>query len=457
YMFLSNGGLAEVSVARQFPIRLVESGPAGGAVFASHIARLHDEDRILSFDMGGTTAKICLIDDAEPQKANVFEMARVHRFKQGSGLPARIPVIEMVEIGAGGGSIARVDNLGRITVGPDSAGSEPGPACYDRGGKNATVTDADLILGLLEADGFADGSMQLNSDAARQAIQSNLGEALKMDIPLAAYGVAEIVEEDMANAAREHATESGKSLTERTLIAFGGAAPIHALSLAKKLGIDRVIVPASAGVGSAIGFLLAPVSFELSRSCRVKLSQFHVAILNDLFAEMSGYTHGVVSSGAPNHERVEIRQAQMRYVGQGYSIPVDLPVREMQQDDADFLLDAFNKAYINLYKKLHTGVDIEIVSVTVSVLAHIVSTQAMESAESEDTGPLKIDHIGSLFDAESDSYKEIKVYSRSLLRAGDSLKGPILIRDTGTTAMVPNGYDVTVAKDKSLIIERQSV
>jgi N-methylhydantoinase A len=407
--------------------------------------------------MGGTTAKICLIDDAEPQKANVFEMARVHRFKQGSGLPARIPVIEMVEIGAGGGSIARVDNLGRINVGPDSAGSEPGPACYDLGGENATVTDADLILGLLEADGFADGSMQLNKEAAKKAIQNSLADALVMDNSLAAYGVAEIVEEDMANAAREHATESGKSLTDRTLIAFGGAAPIHALSLANKLGINRVIVPASAGVGSAIGFLLAPVSFELSRSCLVKLSQFQVSVLNDLFTEMSDYTQAVVSSGAPNQERVEIRQAQMRYVGQGYSIPVELPVRDLRQGDAAYLLDAFNKAYINLYKKLHSGVDVEIVSVTVSVLAHIVSTQAMEAAESEEVGQFEPDHIGSVFNAESASYKDINVYLRSVLRAGVSLKGPTLIRDSGTTVMVPSGYDVTVAEDRSLIIERPSV
>lgn len=454
YMFLSNGGLAEVEIARQFPIRLVESGPAGGAVFASHVARQHNENRILSFDMGGTTAKICLIDDAEPQKANMFEMARVHRFKQGSGLPARIPVIEMVEIGAGGGSIARVDNLGRISVGPDSAGSEPGPACYGRGGDSATVTDADLILGLLEADGFADGSMQLNRDAARQALQNNLAETLQMEVALAAYGVAEIVEEDMANAAREHATESGKSLANRTLIAFGGAAPIHALSLANKLGIDRVIIPASAGVGSAVGFLLAPVAFELSRSCRVKLNQFQVEVLNDLFRQMSVHSHAVVASAAPNHDRTEIRQAQMRYVGQGYSIPVDLPVRIIEQEDAGFIQTAFNQAYINLYKKLHTGVDVEIVGVSVAVSAYLAATQAIESAGNDEAAQLKVDHSTSMFSAETGDYQEVNVYARAALRPGHQLTGPALIRDSGTTARVPHGFAVSVAKDKSLIIER---
>ena len=456
YLFLSNGGLAEVSVARQFPIRLVESGPAGGAVFASHVARIHNKNRILSFDMGGTTAKICLIDDAEPQKANMFEMARVHRFKQGSGLPVRIPVIEMVEIGAGGGSIARVDSLGRITVGPDSAGSEPGPACYDQGGDDATVTDADLILGRLEADGFADGSMHLSSEAAKQAIENNVAGLLQMEITLAAHGIAEIIEEDMANAAREHATESGKTLTDRTLIAFGGAAPIHALSVAAKLGINQVIIPTSASVGSAVGFLLAPVAFELSRSCSVSLCQFQVEVLNDLFEEMNRYTHDVVSSGAPNRNRTEIRQAQMRYVGQGYSIAVELPIRVLKQDDAEFIQDAFNLTYINLYKKLHEGVDVEIVGLSVSVSAYLASSQTIETAPTADIEPASIDHKAQLFDAQAVDYREVNVFSRHAMQAGSHLAGPALLSDQGTTVVVPDGFGVTVAQDNSLIVDRQS-
>ena len=456
YMFASNGGLVEVDIARQFPVRLVESGPAGGAVFASHVARIHQEDRILSFDMGGTTAKICLIDNAEPQKATVFEMARVHRFKKGSGLPARIPVIEMVEIGAGGGSIARVDSLGRITVGPESAGSEPGPACYDLNGDNATVTDADLILGRLETEGFGDGSMQLDSEAARQSVQEYLAGPLQMDIPTAAYGVAEIVEEDMANAAREYATESGKTLTDRTLVAFGGAAPLHALSLAGKLGINRVIIPANAGVGSAIGFLLAPVAFELSRSCFVRLNHFQTGVLNNLFEEMSEYAHGVVSSGAPGRNRTEIWQAQMRYIGQGYSIPVELPVQRLGQDDARALQRAFDKAYTNLYKKLHDGVDVEIVGVSVSVSAYLVFVKAAETTGVSAAGLPDIDHTSTLFDAHAGGYREMNVYSRSVLRTGHQLTGPSLVRDKGTTVMVPDGCDVTVADDDSLIIEMRA-
>ena len=453
YLFVSNGGLVEVDVARQFPIRLVESGPAGGAVFASHVARVHREQRILSFDMGGTTAKICLIDNAEPQKSATFEMARAHRFKQGSGLPARIPVIEMVEIGAGGGSIARTDSLGRITVGPESAGSEPGPACYGLDGSNATVTDADLILGRLETAGFADGSMQLSSEAARQAVETHLAEPLHMAVPLAAYGVAEIVEEDMANAAREHATESGKSLTGRTLVAFGGAAPLHALSLAGKLGITRVIIPAHAGVGSAIGFLLAPVAFELSRSCQVRLNDYRPGILNKLFEEMSEYAHGIVASGAPGRKRMEIWQAQMRYIGQGYSIPVDLPVRRLQENDAQSLQRAFDQAYINLYSKLHDGVEVEIVGVSVSVAARLVFTNVIDTAVTGSGAVPEADHSTALFDARAGVYADINVYSRSALQIGDKLTGPALVRDKGTTVMVPDGYGVTVAGDGSLIIE----
>ena len=454
YMFVSNGGLVEVDVARQFPIRLVESGPAGGAVFASHIARIHQEQRILSFDMGGTTAKICLIDNAEPQKATLFEMARSHRFKQGSGLPARIPVIEMVEIGAGGGSIARVDSLGRITVGPESAGSEPGPACYDLDGRDATVTDADLILGGLEAEGFADGSMQLNREAARQAVREHLAGPLRMEIPLAAYGVAEIVEEDMANAAREHATESGKSLAGRTLIAFGGAAPLHALSLAGKLGINRVIIPANAGVGSALGFLLAPVAFELSRSCQVRLNDFKTGLLNRLFEEMSDYAHGIVASGAPDRERTEIWQAQMRYIGQGYSIPVDLAARRLQKNDRQSLQQAFDKAYINLYSKLHDGVEVEIVGVSVAVSARLVSATAPETAGTAANVVPEADHVTASFDARTGAYRDTDVYSRNALQTGNRLTGPALVRDRGTTVRVPDSYGVTVAGGNSLIIEK---
>ncbi|MDJ0950660.1 MAG: hydantoinase/oxoprolinase family protein, partial [Alphaproteobacteria bacterium] len=248
YLITSGGGLTTFELAVRFPIRLVESGPAGGAILAARIATEAELARVLSFDMGGTTAKICLIDGAEPQTTRTFEVARVYRFLKGSGLPVRIPAIEMVEIGAGGGSIARVDSMQRVTVGPESAGAEPGPACYGRGGADPTVTDADVTLGRISREGFAGGAVALQPEAAADAIEAAICAPLDLERDLAAFAVGEMVDENMANAARVHAIEWGKTLSDRTLIAFGGAAPLHATRLAEKLGIDRVIVPTGAGV-----------------------------------------------------------------------------------------------------------------------------------------------------------------------------------------------------------------
>ena len=276
-LMTSSGGITATETAIRFPVRLVESGPAGGAIFAACIARQNKLDHVVSFDMGGTTAKICLIDKAKPQTARAFEVARIYRFLKGSGLPLRIPVIEMVEIGAGGGSIARVDTLGRIAVGPESAGSEPGPVCYGRGGNEPTVTDADVVLGRIDPATFSGGKLSLDVAAAKRAVTEQIGSALSLATEHAALGISEIVDENMSNAARVHAIESGKDLRTRTLIAFGGAAPLHAARVAEKLGIARVLIPANAGVGSAVGFLRAPVGYEVVRSRLMRLDSFDAA------------------------------------------------------------------------------------------------------------------------------------------------------------------------------------
>ncbi|MCA1775306.1 MAG: hydantoinase/oxoprolinase family protein, partial [Loktanella sp.] len=266
FLMHSGGGIISIESAADFPVRLVESGPAGGAVFAAHIAARYGLDKVLSFDMGGTTAKICLIKNHTPKTSRVFEVARTYRFKKGSGMPISIPVIDMVEIGAGGGSLAHVDAMRQIRVGPESAGSEPGPACYGRGGQKPAVTDADLVLGKLDPDNFAGGSITLDSAASSAALTQVIGDTLDMDATEAAFGLAEVVDENMANAARVHAVENGEDLSDYTMIAFGGAAPLHAGRLCEKLGVDRLLVPPGAGVGSAIGFLRAPFSFEANRS-----------------------------------------------------------------------------------------------------------------------------------------------------------------------------------------------
>ncbi|MES2713340.1 MAG: hydantoinase/oxoprolinase family protein, partial [Pseudomonadota bacterium] len=327
-LIMSSGGITTVATARRFPIRLVESGPAGGAILAQVLAAENGIPRALAFDMGGTTAKITLIDDMKPQQARHFEIARAARFVKGSGIPVRIPVIDMVEIGAGGGSIARVDALGRITVGPDSAGSMPGPACYGRGGTLPTVTDADLVLSWIDPLLFAGGQITLDVGAARVACEASVAAPLDMSAETAALGITEIVTETMANAARVHAVENGKETAGRTMIAFGGAAPLHAARMAAKLGIDRVLVPVGAGVGSAHGFLGAPIGYEVVRTRLVSLNAFDAGVVNALFDAMRIEAEAVVRLGAPDAAVQEARTGFMRYRGQGHEIDVTLPAGE---------------------------------------------------------------------------------------------------------------------------------
>jgi N-methylhydantoinase A len=317
FLMLSGGKLTTIETACRFPIRLVESGPAGGAIFAAAIAAEAGLGRVLSFDMGGTTAKICLIDDYRPHFARSFEVARVGRFRKGSGLPLRIPAIEMVEIGAGGGSLAQVDTLGRIAVGPESAGADPGPACYGRGGDKPAVTDANLVLGRYDPAHFAGGSMVLDTSAARAALDGAVGDRLGLTTGMAALGVIEMVDEAMANAARAHAIEASTSLGGRTLIAFGGGGPVHATRIAEKVGIDRVLVPHGAGVGSAIGFLRAPVGYEVVRSLYQRLDRFDVAAVNAMLDEMVAEAEAAVAAGSFGAPTQEIRMAAMRYVDRG--------------------------------------------------------------------------------------------------------------------------------------------
>src|SRR5689334_941597 len=346
FLMMSGGGLTTIETACRFPIRLVESGPAGGAIFSAHIARECGLQSVLSFDMGGTTAKICLIDNYKPQTARTFEVARVGRFRKGSGLPLRIPVIEMVEIGAGGGSLAHVDALGRIGVGPESAGADPGPACYGRGGIHPAVTDANLMLGRYDPRRFAGGSIPLDADAAHQALLADVGGRLGLTAEMAALGVVEMVDENMSNAARVHAIESGKTYEGRTLIAFGGGGPVHACRVAEKVGINRVLVPSGAGVGSAIGFLRAPVAYEVVRSLYQRFSTFDVAAVNDLLDDMRLEAEAAVAKGSFGRPTVETRIAYMRYVGQGHEIPVRLPVGLLTEQDVADIRAAYDSEYI---------------------------------------------------------------------------------------------------------------
>jgi N-methylhydantoinase A len=441
-LMTSGGGITTVETAVRFPVRLVESGPAGGAIFAACIARQHGLDQVLSFDMGGTTAKICLIDKAQPQTARAFEVARIYRFLKGSGLPLRIPVIEMVEIGAGGGSIARVDALGRIAVGPDSAGSEPGPVAYGRGGTEPTVTDADVALGRIDPATFSGGDMSLDVTAAKAAVAKKIGEKLNLAAEHAALGISEMVDENMANAARVHAIESGKDVRPRTLIAFGGAAPLHAARVAEKLGISRVLIPANAGVGSAVGFLRAPVAYEIIRSQLMRTSSFDAEFANRLLAEMRKEAEAIVRCGAAEAKLVEQRAAFMRYRGQGHEISVQLPVRAFVDGDKAMFTELFEAAYRRLYSRAIPGVDIEILSWIVTISAPAEGRLAAPVAEHASTPKPKSRR--QVFDPETGEFLDVPIYWRPDLAPGARVAGPAVIAEDETSTVVSPLFDARI-------------
>ncbi|MCZ6873209.1 MAG: hydantoinase/oxoprolinase family protein, partial [bacterium] len=458
YLMLSGGGITTLETAIRFPVRLVESGPAGGAIFASHIARQLQLDRVVSYDMGGTTAKICLIDDGAPQTSRSFEVARVYRFLKGSGIPLRIPVIEMVEIGAGGGSLASIDSMGRIAVGPASAGSQPGPACYNRGGWQATVTDADVVLGRIDPDQFAGGRIKLERDKAATALLADVGNRLQLDTIGAALGVAEMVDENMANASRVHAIESGQAIEARTLIAFGGAAPLHATRLAEKLNMTRVVIPPDAGVGSAIGFLRAPVAYEVTRSYHQRLSRLDVDGANNLLATMRDEALIVVKAGAAERQLVETRTAFMRYVGQGHEVGVELPVRieapRLGQDGAEVLLAAFEREYHRLYERTIPNLEVEILTWVL-----LVSTQGeqLTTVPHHAEAAAVPQAIGQrqMVDTASGEHLTVPVYARQALKPGMQLAGPAVIVEQDTTTVVSARFNAHIHPLGYIILEQK--
>jgi N-methylhydantoinase A len=453
FMMLSGGGLTTIDTACRFPVRLAESGPAGGAIFSAGVARQCGLDRVLSFDMGGTTAKICLIDDYTPQSSRAFEIARVGRFKKGSGLPLRIPVVEMVEIGAGGGSVAHLDTLGRIAVGPESAGADPGPACYGRGGAHPTVTDANLVLGRYDPQRFAGGSLTLDPDAAHRALAADVGAGLRVDTMMAALGVVEMVDENMANAARVHAIESGKSYDGRTLIAFGGGGPVHGTRIAEKIGMTRVLVPSGAGVGSAIGFLRAPIGFEVVRSFYQRLSRLDVARVSALLADMAAEAVGVVAQGSFGAETRENRIAYMRYVGQGHEIAVPLPVRTLTEDDVATIRAAYDAEYTKFYNRPVPGSDIEVMSyaVTVATVAPAVNGRAAEPASHK----AAVAGTRKVLDTAIGMVSDWAVYARETLKPGAYFDGPAIVTEAETSTLVGPGWTGRITGEGYIELRRK--
>lgn len=452
-LMTSGGGMTTLESAIRFPIRLVESGPSGGAVLASRIAASVEEKHVVSFDMGGTTAKICLIDDYQPQSARNFEIARAARFQKGSGMPVRIPVVEMIEIGAGGGSIAHVDSIGRLAIGPESAGSTPGAACYGHGGTRATVTDANVLLGKIDPQDFAEGKMQLDVSAAQRCIAADIGEKLNVNVSEAAFGITEMVEENMANAARIHSVEHGSDLTQCTMIAFGGAGPLHAVRLAEKLNINKVIVPANSGVGSAVGFLWAPMAYEVVKSSYMTLEAFDAELANSVLKQIGDEAFEIVRSGAPDEELVETRTAYMRYVGQGHEIEIALPSGELTDADKTLIQETYEIDYRRLYGRTIPERDIEILSW--SLVVSSIKKPVEKSIALVEASPAQATSQRQGFLPCQRAYADVAVFWRPNLVPGATFEGPAMVAEPQTTTFVTSAFNARIDSQHNLILEKK--
>jgi N-methylhydantoinase A len=452
FLMMSGGGLTTLETAARFPIRLVESGPAGGAILASEIAAECALPEVVSFDMGGTTAKICLLTNGEPERARKFEIARTYRDMKGSGIPVRIPVIEMVEIGAGGGSIARVDKLNRITVGPDSAGSTPGPVSYGRGGTEPAVTDANLALGKIDPAYFAGGKIKLDEAGAKTALQKAIGNPLGLKDFWPAAGVTEIVEENMANAARVHAIERGRDIAACTMIAFGGGAPLHACRLAEKVGVKTIIVPKGAGVGSAIGFLRAPIAYEVTRSAAVSLDAFNAKAVNKLLQHMTADARAVVEPALGKAKATVQIIADCRYVGQGHEIRISVPLKTLADTDGRKLKAAFEAQYEQVYGLRIPNQEAEAITWSVTV-----SSQAKKPKRASKTASKSSPKPRSkrqIYDPALGRQVTAPVYWRFDMKPGAALKGPAIIAEDETSTIVGANFKAKINSLGHIILEQ---
>lgn len=453
-VMLSNGGTAALSVAEDAPIQMIESGPAAGAISGAHYAGLTNTDHAVAFDMGGTTAKMCLIEKGQPEHSQTFEAGRVRRFRQGSGIPLKVPVIDLIEIGAGGGSISRLDRMGLLKVGPDSASSEPGPVCYRKGGENPTVTDADLMLGYLSPEYFLGGELELDTSAVEAALKKKLADDAKLEIIESAAGIHAVVNNNMAAATRRYIAEKGRDPRKYTLIATGGAGPVHAYGLAKELKISRLIVPFGAGVSSALGFLLAAPAVNDVRSQIVLLDHAEPHLAAGLYDGMreKALTQ-LVAAGASRPDVTFKSSVDIRYRGQGFDIEVELPEQFMEADFRAELKLGFEEKYKLLFGRHITDVPIEIVSWRLSASCPRPDIKLRFEGEQINRGEASKGtrrvHFGQ------SGFVEAQVYNRYGLTAGTTFKGPAVIEERESTAVV--GPDATVSVDQylNLIVEIQ--
>lgn len=454
YLMLSSGGVSTAQTAQAFPVRLVESGPAAGVLAAIYYGQLTGNRDLVSFDMGGTTAKMCLVKDAKPTVSDTFEIARVHRFKRGSGLPVKVPTIELIEIGAGGGSIARVDELGLLKVGPHSAGADPGPACYGLGGNKPTVTDANLLLGYLNPDFFLGGRMSLDVNAAERALREHVAEPLGLELADAAHGIYRVVNESMISATRVHVAERGADPRRLKLMAFGGAGPLHACAIARALKMAGFVCPAKAGVASALGFLTAPASFEFARTLMGKLSQDRLAEVEDAFAGLAAEGRQTLSdAGVPEGDMVFTRQANLRHVGQGHDIVVTLPSENLTKVDLERdLKPRFYQAYETIYGHAHRHLDLEMTTCRLTASGPVPNVKLQETAVGQADASVANKGSRPAYFAEAGGFVDTALYDRDKLQAGMRFLGPAIVEERDSTAVIGTDTEVVVDAWGNLLV-----
>jgi N-methylhydantoinase A len=452
FIMLSSGGIATRETSSRFPVRLLESGPAAGALAAAQAGLLSGHQDLLSFDMGGTTAKLCVIEDGQPLKTHEFEVDRVYRFRKGSGLPVRVPVIDMIEIGAGGGSIARIDSLGLLKVGPDSSGADPGPVCYGQGGKEPTVTDADLVLGYLDPKYFLGGRMQLDLQGARHAL-GRLAERMSMTIEQVAWGIHQIVNENMANAARAHLSERGKDPRRMPMYAFGGAGPVHGYRVAEILRLPALISPYGAGVGSTFGLLSAPLAFDFVRSAYSRLDELDWKFANGLLDEMAEEGRKVLENSGLSAKEISYRRtADMRYVGQGHEVSVPLPDGLLRADDLAKITAAFENTYRTLYGRKGPDVPLEVINWRVVASGPRPEMGWQLPKDGSNRGDPRKGSRAAFF-PERGGFVEIPVYDRYACRPGMEFHGPAIIEERESTLVMGAHGSARVDERLNMIVE----
>ncbi len=446
FIMLSSGGITSVETARQFPVRIIESGPTAAVIASQHYGRMFQIKDIFCFDMGGTTAKSCLIQKGHAGLVSTFEVGRVQRFKKGSGLPIQVPVVDLMEIGAGGGSIAKMSKMGLLQVGPESAGADPGPACYGRGGENPTVTDADLLLGYLDPNYFLGGTMPLDMAASEKAMEEKVANPLGTTLVEAAFGIHDLINETMAAAAKTHIAEKGGNPNIVTISAFGGAGPVHAYGLAKKIGAPRILVPPLAGVGSALGFFTAPVAFDLTRSHRVTLDDADLKEIESLFRELEKESAAILQQAGKDEGIIFERTLMMRFVGQGAETDLSIDRKPFDQWGKDQIRGLFDDAYKKLYGRTYPETPVELV--TFKVRASLPSREfhipPIRQTETKLADCIKGER--SAFSLVRKEYLPFTVYDRYKLFPGAAMQGPAIIEERESTIIV--GEDASARVDE---------